>query len=236
MHGLLRDTTVLAHAVHLTDDEIRLIKERRAGISHCPTSNFNLRSGVAPVGRYLDEGLKVGLGTDVSGGYSTSMLNAIQNASIASKVASMTNVPSPALRDTSHSGTVANSKQLVSPPTTPPSEPTEEASSSRFTNRQLPIQTLFYLATLGGAHVCSLSQKIGSFSPGKSFDALLVSVLDEKGAIGVWGREAKCDSDLETKRKKLEENLERFLFCGDDRNIQKVYVQGCLVGGKLFGQ
>jgi len=32
---------------------------RKAGISHCPTSNFNLRSGVAPIGRYLDEGLKV---------------------------------------------------------------------------------------------------------------------------------------------------------------------------------
>jgi len=58
-HGLLRDTTILAHAVHLSDDEIRLIKVRKAGISHCPTSNFNLRSGVAPIGRYLDEGLKV---------------------------------------------------------------------------------------------------------------------------------------------------------------------------------
>lgn len=59
LHGLLRSTTILAHAVYLSDNEIRLIKERKAGISHCPTSNFNLRSGVAPIGRYLDEGLKV---------------------------------------------------------------------------------------------------------------------------------------------------------------------------------
>jgi guanine deaminase len=58
-HGLLRDTTILAHAVHLTDDEIRLIKERNASISHCPTSNFNLRSGIAPIGKYLDKGIKV---------------------------------------------------------------------------------------------------------------------------------------------------------------------------------
>lgn len=58
-HGLLRDTTILAHAVHLTDEEIDLIKKRNAGISHCPTSNFNLSSGVAPIGRYLDEGMKV---------------------------------------------------------------------------------------------------------------------------------------------------------------------------------
>jgi guanine deaminase len=57
-HGILRDTTILAHAVHLTDGEIQLIKERKAGISHCPTSNLNLRSGVAPIGKYLDQGLK----------------------------------------------------------------------------------------------------------------------------------------------------------------------------------
>src|ERR1700728_2233299 len=41
--GLLRNNTVLAHAVHLEDEEIALIKEKGAGISHCPTSNFNLR-------------------------------------------------------------------------------------------------------------------------------------------------------------------------------------------------
>lgn len=58
-HGLLRDTTILAHAIHLTDSEIELIKKKNVGISHCPTSNFNLRSGVAPIGRYLDEGMKV---------------------------------------------------------------------------------------------------------------------------------------------------------------------------------
>lgn len=57
--GLLRNNTVLAHAVHLEDAEMDLIKERRAGISHCPTSNFNLSSGVAPIGRYLDKGIKV---------------------------------------------------------------------------------------------------------------------------------------------------------------------------------
>lgn len=57
--GLLRENTVLAHAVHLEDEEVKLIKERKAGISHCPTSNFNLRSGFAKVGMLLDEGIKV---------------------------------------------------------------------------------------------------------------------------------------------------------------------------------
>lgn len=58
--GLLRHNTILAHAVHLEDAEVELIAERRSGISHCPTSNFNLSSGVAPIGKYLDRGIKVG--------------------------------------------------------------------------------------------------------------------------------------------------------------------------------
>jgi guanine deaminase len=59
--GLLRNNTILAHAVHLSEEETDLIKARETGISHCPTSNFNLNSGVAPIGAYLDKGIKVHL-------------------------------------------------------------------------------------------------------------------------------------------------------------------------------
>lgn len=58
-HGLLRSNTILAHAVHLEEEEVQLIAQRGAGVSHCPTSNFNLSSGVAPVGKLLDRGIKV---------------------------------------------------------------------------------------------------------------------------------------------------------------------------------
>lgn len=57
--GLLRSNTILAHAVHLEEEEIELIAKRKTGISHCPTSNFNLSSGVARIGEYLDRGIKV---------------------------------------------------------------------------------------------------------------------------------------------------------------------------------
>lgn len=57
--GLLGEKTILGHAAYLGDDEVDLIAKRKAGISHCPTSNFNLTSGVAPVGKYLDAGIKV---------------------------------------------------------------------------------------------------------------------------------------------------------------------------------
>jgi guanine deaminase len=58
-YGLLRNNTVLAHAVHLEDEEVEIIKRRNTGVSHCPTSNFNLRSGCAKVGMLLDKGIKV---------------------------------------------------------------------------------------------------------------------------------------------------------------------------------
>ena len=59
-YHLMRDNTILAHAVHLEEEELKLIKERESGISHCPTSNFNLTSGVAKVGVMLDRKIKVG--------------------------------------------------------------------------------------------------------------------------------------------------------------------------------
>ncbi|KAG8928131.1 hypothetical protein FRC02_007341 [Tulasnella sp. 418] len=58
-YGLLRNNTILAHACLLEESELQLVREREAGISHCPTSNFHLRSGLAKVGEMLDRGIKV---------------------------------------------------------------------------------------------------------------------------------------------------------------------------------
>jgi guanine deaminase len=84
--GLLTDRTILAHAVHLTDDERALVKKRDAKISHCPPSNSSLGSGLCHVRKYLDDGITVGLGTDVSGGYSASILEAARQAAMVSRL------------------------------------------------------------------------------------------------------------------------------------------------------
>lgn len=65
---LLTRRTILAHAVHLSSDERKLVRRHEAKISHCPASNSALGSGICPVRTFLDEGITVGLGTDVSGG------------------------------------------------------------------------------------------------------------------------------------------------------------------------
>lgn len=55
-----------AHAVHVAADEVERMGESGTGVAHCPTSNMRLASGLAPVSRYLDAGVNVGLGVDGS--------------------------------------------------------------------------------------------------------------------------------------------------------------------------
>lgn len=145
------------------------------------------------------------------------MLTAVQHASVASKLATLHH-PCP--------------------------------SDKVFASKQLSIPTLLYLATQGGADVCNISARTGSLDPGKAFDALVVSVDDNAGNPALWGSDLDRElginrwtteevgerrkTEAEKRKEELEAMLERFLFCGDDRNIRKVYVQGRLIGGKEF--
>ena len=78
--------TIMAHCVYSSDAELSLMKERGVFIAHCPQSNTNLSSGIAPTRRYIEEGLHIGLGTDIAGGHSLSMLRAIADAIQVSKL------------------------------------------------------------------------------------------------------------------------------------------------------
>ncbi|NCB62622.1 MAG: guanine deaminase [Clostridia bacterium] len=78
--------TVMAHCVLSDENERKLMKERGVYIAHCPQSNENLSSGVAPVRAYLEEGLNVGLGSDVAGGSTLSMFRAMADAIQVSKL------------------------------------------------------------------------------------------------------------------------------------------------------
>jgi guanine deaminase len=66
--GGLGPRTVLAHAVHVSDRELARLVETTTHVAHCPASNLFLASGVMPLGRFLEAGLSVGLGSDVAGG------------------------------------------------------------------------------------------------------------------------------------------------------------------------
>ena len=78
--------TIMAHCVHSTEEVQRMMKEQGVFIAHCPESNTNLSSGIAPVRRYLEQGISVGLGSDVAAGTSLSMFRAMAMASQCSKL------------------------------------------------------------------------------------------------------------------------------------------------------
>lgn len=67
-HGLVTERSVFAHNVHATDAELALLGERGAAVSHCPTSNSALGSGLFPLRRHVEHGVTVALGSDVGAG------------------------------------------------------------------------------------------------------------------------------------------------------------------------
>ncbi|KAB8301286.1 hypothetical protein EYC80_003169 [Monilinia laxa] len=175
--NLLSDCSILAHCTIMTDYEIERIAALNCGVAHCPVSNTTVGGGfmAAPIREYLRRGIKVGLGTDSGGGFSSSILDAMRQAFI-----------------------VSNAKDFLTKGADP----------------RLSLAECFYLATLGGARVCCLDHKIGDFSNGKQFDALVIdtevegamTMVDEKDTLPVL--------------------FEKFLMSGDDRNIIEVFVKG----------
>ena len=87
--GLLTDRTILAHCVHLTQEDINLILDKKCKIAHCPTSNFKLKSGMMPFQELIDKNVHVTLGTDGSASNnSLSMLEEMKVCALNAKMQS----------------------------------------------------------------------------------------------------------------------------------------------------
>jgi len=78
--GLLTDTTVAAHCVHVTDDDIGILSNRGVHVVTNPVSNLKLANGIAPIPKMLKAGVKVALGTD--GASSNNALNMFRELSL----------------------------------------------------------------------------------------------------------------------------------------------------------
>lgn len=87
-YGLL-DSAIMAHAIYLNDDEIEIAKNNDVILVHCPDSNINVRSGIMPIRKYLNLGLKLGLGSDIAGGHKIGLNEAMVRAIQLSKLYSM---------------------------------------------------------------------------------------------------------------------------------------------------
>ena len=80
--------TIMAHCVYSDKSakEMELLKKNQVWVAHCPESNLNLASGIAPIKKMMREGIRVGLGTDVAAGSKLSLLSAMAEAIKASKM------------------------------------------------------------------------------------------------------------------------------------------------------
>lgn len=177
-YGLLGPRSILAHCCYMSEYELGRFAELRCGVAHCPVSNMTIGGGfmAAPVREFLRRGIDVGLGTDSGGGFSSSLLDAMRQALIAS-----------------------NAREVL----------------SGGKDKGLSIEELFFLATLGGARVCSLEDKVGNFAVGKEFDGCVISTLVEDQVMTMVEPE---DS--------LRVVFDKFIMTGDDRNIRNVFVRG----------
>lgn len=125
--GLLTSKSIMAHATQLDDEDTILFRQRGTAVAHCPISNAYFGNGVLPVNRLLAQHNKVGLGSDISGGYSPSLY---ENSRQAVQAARM-------LEDGVDSR-LAPTKRGVS-------------------HSRISMQTAFYLATTGGANSLNIS-------------------------------------------------------------------------------
>ncbi|KAK4942984.1 hypothetical protein LTR10_017368 [Elasticomyces elasticus] len=83
--GLLNERSILAHCIYMDEYDMSRLEHLNCGISHCPVSNTTSGTfGVAPIREYLRRGMKVGLGTDSGGGFSSSIMDAMRQAFVVS--------------------------------------------------------------------------------------------------------------------------------------------------------
>jgi 5-methylthioadenosine/S-adenosylhomocysteine deaminase len=83
--GMLSPSLIAVHAIHVEAAEIELLANHGCHVAHCPSSNLKLASGFAPVARYLDAGVNVGLGTD--GAASNNRLDLLEEMRLAALLA-----------------------------------------------------------------------------------------------------------------------------------------------------
>lgn len=178
---------MLAHSNFVTPPDMRRIAGAGAGVAHCAHSNAYFAGAVFPLQRALAEGVRVGLGTDISGGPSSSMFDAARMSVAASRML--------------ETGVDAD---------LPPDDRGRDGA-------RIDATTAFHLATAGGAEVLDLP--VGSFEPGRHFDAMAVDTTARAGTIRLF-EPPQDPQDL----------LQTLLYNTSRANIAHVWVGGRAVG------
>lgn len=124
--GLLQDKSVMAHSNFLTDEDALLFAKTGSAIAHCPVSNAYFANSVLPLARFLSMGVEIGLGSDISGGFSPSLYDNARQTVMSSRM----------LEDGVDTSLPTNKRGVP--------------------NSRITINEAFYLATAGGGESLSL--------------------------------------------------------------------------------
>lgn len=124
--GLLGDKSVMAHCNFLSEEDADLFANTGTAIGHCPISNAYFANSVIPIARWMDKGVDIGLGSDLSGGFSPSLFDNARQAVISSRM--LEDGVNPAL----------------------------PAEARGVPDSRITIDEAFYLATAGGGEALSL--------------------------------------------------------------------------------
>ncbi|KAG6909227.1 hypothetical protein DXG01_001409 [Tephrocybe rancida] len=198
-HGLLTPHTIQAHCTFLTPPELARLAERGTAIAHCPLSNAYFSSRAFPLSEALAEHVKVGLGTDIAGGYSADVGSAMRwGVGVAHMRKGFLSEEAVGSRD-------------------------GEGQVTKEEGGVLDWKSALYLATRGGADALGLGEGAGTFAVGATFDAQQIRLFDPATLTGVGGIDL---FDLERESEVTEEMVEKWWCVGDDRNRVGMWVQG----------
>lgn len=84
--GLLTEKSVMAHCNFINEKDGEIFVETGTAVAHCPISNAYFANGVIPIKRLKEQGVEIGLGTDISGGFSPSLWDNIKQAVMSSRM------------------------------------------------------------------------------------------------------------------------------------------------------
>ena len=233
-NGLLSEKSVIAHCVHITENQAEVFKNTGTGIACCPLSNFYFASGMLRTAALLEEGHKVGFGTDVAGGYSHRMLDSIRHAmtthlAIASADANVTrslrgrDTSAPEGREAKRPKREADNESNHSNDfcaSTPRCDAIAPGAGHVMGRDSFNYAHAFWTATVGGSRCLGL-EKVGRLLPGQAFDACIVDL-----------RKWLVKDPSETDRNSILTAFEKFIHLGCDEDIIQVYIQGRRVHGE----
>ncbi|OSD07262.1 Metallo-dependent hydrolase [Trametes coccinea BRFM310] len=212
--NLLTPRTVQAHCTFLSSEELHEVAATGTAIAHCPLSNAYFSAEPFRLREALDAGVRVGLGTDIAGGYSVDIMNAMRQAVAVSRM---------------REGARTVSKMRS---TSPAADVDQETDDDKPVS--IDWKEALYLATRGGALALDLPEGCGTFTVGAPFDAQWIElVVAERDGEAIGELEFFDDATKPGVAPLDLEMVEEWWCLGDSRNRRGVFIQGEVVGWKI---